>query len=454
MQSLGGISVLWTDQVEIKPELQNWLKENAIVLINVDAVFSSKDTMVTFYHFRAALAKIPSNFGEASDLLRYEIIDRFGGYYFDHDIKQGDIDLDTLLLKGGNSLYGFVCGQCSLIGHARNDLFGALPQSPLIKAVRDLVSSNYSKKRWKSYISYKRPFLTDFTVFTTGPDVFNEGLKQFISQDKELSDKQKMEIGHSIFVISTVGNSKESWVYNHTKPQPIKFSSNEDRLARIKHDLMLNLLYEEKILDLEKYQLHLGSADQTWLVSLIGELLKEYPGLIESVDRIFIGDVNLYCHLQQMLEEGFNKKIKWNELAVLKFACVMGKHGLIKLLMDDRGINPLDSTFADVGYYDCSHAQPLGILLEAGNLEMIKRVINISTREEIHKSFTPKELGLIYVGSREWAACMRTSSIPKMKIEQLERKKKHVSRRSVEWEEINRQISSFQIIKQLIEPFF
>ncbi|HEV7738218.1 MAG TPA: hypothetical protein VGO47_12715, partial [Chlamydiales bacterium] len=453
MRKLDGISVLWTDQVEIKLEFRNWLKENAIVLINVGAVFSSKDTMATFYHFRAALAKIPSNFGEASDLLRYEIIDRFGGYYFDHDVKQGDIDLATLLSKGKNSPYGFVCGQCSLKAHARNDLFGAVPQSTLIKAVRDLVLSNYNKKSWKSYIGYKRSFLTDFTVFTTGPEVFNEGLKQVISQGRELSNKQKMEIGRSIFVISTVGDSAESWVYNHTKPQPIKFSSNEDRLARIKHDLMLNLLYEGKILDLEKYQLYLEPGDQAWLISLVGELLKEYPGLIEFVDRIFIGDVHLYCHLQQMLEKGFNKKITWNELAVLKFACVMEKHDLVKLLMYDRGVSPLDSTFADVGYYDCSHAQPLGILLETGNLETIARVVNASTVEEIHKSFIPKELGLIYVGSREWAACISTASIPKMKIEQLERKKKRVFEGSAAWKDIDLQISSFLVIERLLRPF-
>lgn len=173
IRKFGGDAVLWIDQVNTDPEFQYWLKESSILLMNVESFFYGRESMSTFCYFKAALAKIPSNFGEASDLLRYEIIDRFGGYYFDHDVKEGDVDLRSLLFKGKNP-FGFVCGRWPT-GHFRNDLFGALPQTLLIKNIKELIFKNYNENGWKSYVEYKRELLNDFTVFTTGPEYMFTG---------------------------------------------------------------------------------------------------------------------------------------------------------------------------------------------------------------------------------------------------------------------------------------
>ena len=299
IKELGGISVLWIDQMDIEPSVRLWLKECSIHLINVGTVFGSPETMTTFYHFKSALAKIPSNFGEASDLLRYEIVDRFGGYYLDCDVKKESVNLEALILKGNKAPYGFICGQSSdKKGHCRNDLFGAVPQCSLMKKIKDLALKNYREKALKNYVEYKRPLLTDFTVFTTGPEVFNEAIEQFLSQGKKLSDEQKREIARNFLIPSKVGTSAESWVYNHTNLPPVNFPNEQSRRDRIKHDLMLNLINEEKILDLEKYQAYLKSNDQEWLISIIEELIQGNPELIDSIDRIFIGNFPLYSRLQ------------------------------------------------------------------------------------------------------------------------------------------------------------
>ncbi|HEY5234794.1 MAG TPA: hypothetical protein VIJ14_01340, partial [Rhabdochlamydiaceae bacterium] len=296
MQDLGGCTVFWTDQANVKPELRDWLKKNSIHLMKVDMVFGRNETMPLFCHFRGALAKIPSNFGEASDLLRYEIIDQFGGYYFDHDVKEGDVDLSVLLSKGKNNQYGFVCGRADdqTTQHPRNDVFGSVPDNILMKELKRLILENYNKKKWKSYVNYKRLFLTDFTVCTTGPEVFGLAIENFFRQGMDLTDQHKMDIAKTIFVPSKVGQSAESWVHGRRDAKPIQSLTEHNWSNRVRHDLMLSLIYEEKILDLEKYQLYSQEHNPNWLIPVMQDLFAEYPSLFESVDRIFIGDVNLY----------------------------------------------------------------------------------------------------------------------------------------------------------------
>lgn len=337
MRKLGGISVLWTDQPE--SSFQSWLK--GVQLVDVDSVFGSRKSMATFCHYKASLAKIPANFGEAGDLLRYEVIDRFGGYYFDCDIMEKEMDLSALLALGETSPFGFVAGYCPLGDFCRNDLFGAVAKGPIMDRYKDLVLSNYQTKVWNRRLTYSRPFLLDFTILTTGPDAFKETVEQFI-------DKENKDVFQRTYVLSTKDYSAESWVYDHTNPKPIRFFNDEERHCRIKHDLMLNLIYHEQILDLEKYQ----TGEPECLLSLVEELVVEHPGLAASVDRIFIGDVQLYCRLKEVLEAGLKKKIVWNEPAVLKFACTMKKGDLIGFLVDEREVNLSEAVFADVGYYE------------------------------------------------------------------------------------------------------
>ena len=69
-------------------EMLTWARQNNIRLINVDEVFHADAPMVLNGPFRSALAKQDGpGYAEASDILRVEILLRFGGIYSDGDNK-------------------------------------------------------------------------------------------------------------------------------------------------------------------------------------------------------------------------------------------------------------------------------------------------------------------------------------------------------------------------------
>lgn len=284
-----------------------------------------------------------------------------------------------------------------------------------------------------------------------GPEVFNEGIKQLLSNENP-SDKRKREICNTISVQSTVGISAKSWIHQRHDPKSIQFPNDQEVISRVKHDLMLHLIYEEKILDLDKYQFFSISKDQEWLISLVENILKEHPALLRCVDRIFVENINHYLKLKEILENEFKKEICWNELAALRFACVMKKNSLIRHLLDDKAINPFDRSFANVGYYDCSRAQPFAILLETGNIEIVEKVLSSSGVQDVRDSFIPQETGLIYAGPH-LASHMSSYSIPKFKIEQLTCQKQYFRKSSHQHNELELKINSLKNIQQLIDPF-
>lgn len=88
---------------------------------------------------------ISDNYGEQSDLLRYEILFQEGGIYVDHDVKCFK-EFDML-----NRAYDFYCGidmpfkssLPSCISPA-NNLIGAKPNHPILKQCMNLVSSHWN----------------------------------------------------------------------------------------------------------------------------------------------------------------------------------------------------------------------------------------------------------------------------------------------------------------------
>lgn len=323
MKALGGVTLLWMDRKSIDREFRKWLFANNIKAIDTEAIFGSPRRMGTFVYYRAAIASIPANYGMAGDLLRYEIVNRFGGAYLDCDIRAGEIDLKALLSKPKQ----FVSGYCTKNNFARNDIFYAPPKNPIMAKYRELVERNFTTKIWNKGVSCTRSFLIDFTVLATGPDAFKEAVESF----------EKVE-----FVRSDKEYSAMSWVYDHTKAL-----DNQDSLPRVHHDLLLNLIHKPTILDLEKYRLPPKRA-----VSLVQRILRRQPKFLDAVDRVFISDPSAYREIQKMIDR---KKIRvWNDHAALKFACIMKANDLIIFLMHQRKTDPSVAAFADVGLYERS----------------------------------------------------------------------------------------------------
>lgn len=87
---------------------------------------------------------ISDNYGEQSDLLRYEILFQEGGVYVDHDVKCFK-EFDLL-----NRAYDFYCGidmpyTSSLPSciYTTNNLIGAKPNHPILKQCMDLLANKW-----------------------------------------------------------------------------------------------------------------------------------------------------------------------------------------------------------------------------------------------------------------------------------------------------------------------
>lgn len=78
--------LLWTDQGSIQdPAVRKWATENRIRLIPIDRVFGADEPMINQSVFDRESQIVETNQGKRSDVLRLEIIYRFGGAYVEPD---------------------------------------------------------------------------------------------------------------------------------------------------------------------------------------------------------------------------------------------------------------------------------------------------------------------------------------------------------------------------------
>src|SRR5258705_1248761 len=88
--------VVWTDVARSEflhpdpagevAQMRDWARRHNILLVNVDEVFHAREPMVRASEYRLEWAKATSpGYGAASDILRLEILNRFGGIYTDTD---------------------------------------------------------------------------------------------------------------------------------------------------------------------------------------------------------------------------------------------------------------------------------------------------------------------------------------------------------------------------------
>lgn len=442
MKKISGITLLWTDRQNVDPKQREWLEQNSLYLIPIASVFSNPKMMSTYYHFRASLNAIPSNYGEASDLLRYEILHYFGGYYLDCDVKMSDIDFPSLTLKGANPIFGFVCGYSS---YPRNDIVGSMPGSLLMSNLKKAASSNYYQQAWKKRGPCRdRPLMNYITVLTTGPSVFEEVINKTIEQ-LILSGKCNLPNDHCHpYVEVHSNNSDESWVIY--RPM-LKNRKKKDNADQINHDLCSSLICEPEILDLHKY---LPNHDFNFTVT-IKNLIDMHPILFQKINRIFTGEVYLYQEIQKIIETTFSKPIDWNEFATLKVACLMELEEMVKFLVLNKSVKPFrQNSYANVGHYDCPHASPLLLAIEQGHLRIVELLLkSIENFDEVKSCLHASIPDLFYTGIRDFGFNQNSFWIPGYKIQKLLNEKSA----STNCLEIEQKIEDYRQIEQLIQKY-
>lgn len=73
--------MIWVEEAD--QDLANWYSRYNIALLSTDILINKKFSMADYY----LLERQKRNFGAAVDLLRIEILDVYGGWYFDMDVS-------------------------------------------------------------------------------------------------------------------------------------------------------------------------------------------------------------------------------------------------------------------------------------------------------------------------------------------------------------------------------
>src|SRR5437879_3556962 len=125
-----------------------WARENNVKLINVDEVFSREAPMGLQALYKTEEAKqIGAGYAAASDILRVEILKRFGGVYSDGD-NAPTAQLVGEVQRIADSLSGFA------VGVEKGDTNNAVLVSPaghrFLEAYQQAIAENYTRTPYEN----------------------------------------------------------------------------------------------------------------------------------------------------------------------------------------------------------------------------------------------------------------------------------------------------------------
>ena len=123
-------------------EMMDWAKDNHIWLVNVDEVFHADAPMRLNDQYRMELAKyLGLGWGAGSDILRFKILDRFGGIYTDSD----NTFVDASSLEGLFRKLGFAV-HYDAVGFNISALLAARGH-PFVRLYLDQLELNYASRQ-------------------------------------------------------------------------------------------------------------------------------------------------------------------------------------------------------------------------------------------------------------------------------------------------------------------
>ncbi len=438
MKSQGGEVVLWTDQTEVDEETRAFLSEHQIRLVPISSVFSDRSSMSLFEPFQSAYHRVPPNYGEASDLLRYEILDRFGGYYLDCDIEPSEFNLVKIMKKGEEAHYGFLCAykvphpeifisadsfyETRLLPE-NNDNFGAVPRSRFTRNLKEEASRRYEVSAKEINVGERQEIIEE-TLYRSGPFCFARVVSKTIAEENlahpEIAERVKDRHVEGAFYSLKETSSAFSWGNSALNPRRLQFHSDAQRIERIQYSVLHSLIYDGESLNLEIYRPYLKEGEEALLIDFVERTLEAHPELFSKVNRIFIKDLDLLVRLKTKIEAKFGH-IEWNEKAMLKFACMVGSDSLIDYFIDTQHVDPFTAEEESrVPGYDCSSDTPISILIERKNIRVIEKLLLDSD----HEKWTNQSTRLCYINYQSAGCTMK--DLPKnLAIFYRELQKKH-----------------------------
>jgi hypothetical protein len=280
--------VIWTDNRKMSDETLLWCRSNGIHLVHIDDVFAGKNKMVCDEHYRLERQRLPACWGGASDILRYNILDRFGGAYIDVDKS----DSKTI-----------VCNGKTQITDSGNDFIFIVPHkmAPIFKLI--LERYNYDSYKLEELIFSKndaldpREFRILEVMIRTGPDVFYS-IKGMEAEYVKFSER-----------------NAGTWLQKPWQTSPALSDKSDLALLRKKiiTNLIWNLKNEPRKFDLLMYckYLNLFEAPKKEEGAIIEFILKNYPHLLERVDEIHVSCPE---HLESVLKFTKQEEILYSNM--------------------------------------------------------------------------------------------------------------------------------------------
>lgn len=139
---------LWIQSKDLLPEFVERISQNPdITIMEIDENFKQEMTNRTEYE--DALSRL--KFGMSSDILRLEILKKYGGIYLDTDYEAFQS------FKGINTMYNFYAGLEPVSNYICNAIIGASPNHPVILKMIELIKKNYNQETRAGYMIKKDP---------------------------------------------------------------------------------------------------------------------------------------------------------------------------------------------------------------------------------------------------------------------------------------------------------
>lgn len=179
---------LWIQSKDLLPDLVNRVARNkSIIIKELSEDILSK--MVNRTEFEDALYN-RHKFGMASDILRVELLNIYGGAYFDTDYEA------LQSFKGLLTMYNFIASQEPMSHFLCNAFLAASPNHPVLKKMIELIKRNYNQDTRPYYMKRKdsnNQIMFDekgnlsentwTTILVTGPSMVTIAIASAIGQE-------------------------------------------------------------------------------------------------------------------------------------------------------------------------------------------------------------------------------------------------------------------------------
>ena len=179
---------LWIQDKKLLPDLVKRVARNKSIIIK-ELSEDILSQMVNRAEFEDALY-VKHKFGQASDILRVELLNIYGGAYFDTDYEA------LQSFKGLLTMYNFIASQEPMSHFLCNAFMAASPNHPVLKKMIDLIKRNYNQDTRPYYMKRKdsnNQIMFDekgnlsentwTTILVTGPSMVTIAIASAIGQE-------------------------------------------------------------------------------------------------------------------------------------------------------------------------------------------------------------------------------------------------------------------------------